>query len=125
MRRNAAGDEIESLVLERQGLRLGIGDAQVSKRALADLLAHDIEHFLGDVGCPHARDMRREGVRRMAGAGRHIEHLPVWLRLRQFDQPIEALALGVRLAREIAARGSTELFLYQRFRHCSLMARQS
>ena len=61
--------------------------------------------------------MRRERIRRVAGAGCDVEGAPGRLRLRELHQSLEALALGVRLAGEIMRRRRAELLLCQRFRH--------
>src|ERR1043166_5243724 len=59
----------------------------------------------GAGGATGARRGGGEGGGRGAGPGRHIEHVPVALGLRQLDQAVEALALGVRLAREMSRLG--------------------
>jgi len=43
----------------------------------------------------HAGHMRREGGRRVAGAGGNVKRLPGGLRLYQLHQAAEACALGV------------------------------
>ena len=78
MRRDAAGDEIEARILERQRLGLGVGGAHIGEAALLRFGLHHVEHFLGDVGRPDARDMRREGVGDVAAAGGDVEHAPVF-----------------------------------------------
>ena len=111
MRRDAAGDQIEARILERQRLGLGVSGAHIGEPALLRFRPHHVDHFLGDVGRPHALDVRREGVGDVAAAGRDIERAPVFLRAGQLDQPLEAGAFGVHGGGQIAGGGLAELFL--------------
>ena len=61
--------------------------------------------------------MRCERIGGVSGTGRNVDHPPRRLRLHQFDQPLEAPAFRMRLARQIMRGGSAELFLHQRFGH--------
>ena len=97
MRRDAAGDEVEAGVLERQRLGLGVSRAHIGEAALLRFAFHHVEHFLGDVGRPDPLDMRRESVGDVAAAGGDIERAPVFLRRGEVDQPLQALAERVRL----------------------------
>ena len=117
MRRNAAGDEIERAVLERQRLGLGVGDADIAEAALGGFRFHLVEHFLGDVGRPHALDMRRKGVGDMAAAGGDVERAPGLLRLREIDEALQTFAERVRCRGEVARGGLAEVFLDERFIH--------
>ena len=96
MRRDAAGDQVEAGVLERQRLGLGVSRAHIGEAALLRFAFHHVEHFLGDVGRPHALDMRREGVGDVAAAGGDVERAPGLLRGGERDQPLQALAERMR-----------------------------
>ena len=78
VRRDAAGHQVETGIFERHRLGLGVGGAHVGEAALLRLGLHHVEHFLGDVGGPDTRDMRRESVGDVAAAGRDVEHAPVF-----------------------------------------------
>ena len=91
VRRDAAGDEIEARVIERQRLGLGEGDAHIRKPAPLRFALHLVEHFVGDIGRPYPRDVRREGIGDMAAAGCDIEHAPRLLRRGEGDQPSRLL----------------------------------
>ena len=117
VRRDAAGDQIEARILERQGLGLGVSGADIGEAALLRFALYLVEHFLGDVGRPDAPDVRRKGVGDMAAAGGDVEHAPVFRRRGEFDQPLEAFAQRVRLTGEIMRGGLAELFLDQRLVH--------
>ncbi len=97
VRRDAAGDQIEAVILEWQRFRLGVSGAQVGQPALVRLGFDHIEHFLSDVGGPDAIDMRGEEVGDMAAAGGDVEHAPVFLRGGEGDQTLKALAERMRL----------------------------
>ncbi len=98
MWRDAAGDEIEAFVLEGQGFSFGVGRAHVVEATFGGFRLDHVEHFLGDVGCPDARNMRREGIGDVTAAGRNVEDAPVLFRRGQFDKALQALALCVRFA---------------------------
>ncbi len=117
MRGDAAGDQIEACVLERQRLGLGIGGADIGEAALLRLGPHHVEHLLRDVGRPHAFDMRRKRIGDVAAAGGDIERAPALLRGGQRHQPLQAGAFGVRLAGEVLGVGLAELFLDEGLAH--------
>ena len=91
VRGKAAGDEIEARVGERQIVRFGVRRLDVGQPARRGELGGLREHFIGDVGGDDARHERREGERRVAGAGRDVEHMPIGLRRNERD---EAARLG-------------------------------
>ena len=124
VRGDAAGHEIERLVLERQRLRLRVGDPHVRELALGDLGADQRQHLLGDVGRPDALDVRRERIRRVAGAGCDVEGAPGRLRLRELHQSLEALALGVRLAGEIMRRRARDFAISVSLRLAAAQSRR-
>ncbi len=69
MGRDAAGDEVETFVLERKRLGFGIGGANVGEAALGRFALHHVEHFLSNVGRPHTRDMWSESISNVAATG--------------------------------------------------------
>ena len=88
---NAAGSGkwcAASRQVTRSKLASGNGSSPASACAVSTLvkparcgeLGRLREHFIGDVGGDDARDERREGERRVPGAGRHVEHVPIGLR---------------------------------------------
>src|SRR6185312_1199245 len=117
MRRDAAGYEIETLVIERQRLGLGEGDTQIAETAPRGFDLHLVEHFLGDIGCPHARHMRREGIGDMPAAGGNVEDTPGSLRRGESDKAFEALALGVGFGSQVMGGVLAELVLDEGLAH--------
>ena len=73
MRRDAADDQVEASVLERQRLDLNVSRAHDGEPRFLRFALHHIEHFLGSVGRPHALDVRREGIGDVAAAGGDVE----------------------------------------------------
>ena len=69
-----------------------------------------------DVACSRGGWSRYGGVD-MAAARRDVEHAPVLLRRGQFDQPLQALAFGVRLGGEVMRGSLAELLLNESFGH--------
>ena len=119
MRRDPAGDQVEACVLERQRFGLSVSRAHIGEAALLRFTLHHVEHFLSNVGCPHALDMRREGVGDVAAAGGDVERAPGLLRGGEGDQPLQALAQRMRRRGEIAGGGLAELLLDQGLVHKS------
>src|SRR5262245_28621501 len=117
MRCDPASDEIEALVPEWQCFSLCICSADVGKAARGCLALHHIEHFLRDVGCPHARNVRRKSVCDMSATGGDIKNVPVFLRGGEGHQPLQAFAERVRLAGEVVRGGFTKLLLDEGFAH--------
>ena len=103
MRCDAAGDEIETLVLEWKRLSFGVGGANIGEAALGSFAFHHVEHFLRNVCCPHARDMRRERISDVPAAGCNVERMPVLLRGGEGDKAFQALSGRMRLARQIVS----------------------
>src|SRR5262245_18896269 len=119
MRRYAAGDEIETLVFERECFGLGVGGANIRKAALVRFHFYQVEHFLGNVGRPHAPDMRRKGVGDVSTARGDIQRGPVFLRGGECDEPLQALAERMWRAGQVARRRLAELLLDEGFGHGS------
>src|SRR5215470_8783702 len=111
MWRDAAGDEVETFVLERKRLGFGIGGANVGEAALGRFALHHVEHFLSDVGRPHARNMWGESISNVAAPGCDVQCMPVLLRRGEGDQALQALSGRVRLASQIVSGGLAELLL--------------
>jgi hypothetical protein len=123
VRRDAACDEIETAVLERQGFRVGARRLHVGEPLGDRELAGLAEHLVGDIAGDHARHMRGECRRGVTGPGGDVERLPVRLGLHQFDEAAEAGALGVDRRRGVGGGVGAELLLDQRFGHGFLPAR--
>ena len=66
MRRDAACDEIEAAILERQRLRVGTRRLHVGQPLGRRQLARFRQHLVGDIAGDHARHMRGEGRGRMS-----------------------------------------------------------
>lgn len=111
VRRDAAGHQIETRIFERHRFGFGVGGSHVRQGALLRLGLHHIEHFLGDVGGPHTRDMRRESVGDMATTSRDVEDMPALLWGGEGDQTLETFPDRVRLAGQIACGSLAEFFL--------------
>src|SRR5262245_46214239 len=119
MRRYAAGDEIETLVFERERFGFGVGGANIFKVALVRFRFYQVEHFLGNVGRPNTPDMRREGIGDMPAARGNIQRIPVSLRGGEGDESLQALAERMRRAGQVARRRLAELLLDEGFGHGS------
>src|SRR5262245_4841479 len=117
VRRNAAGHQVEACVLERHRFSFCIGGSHVLQAAFLRLGLYHIEHFLGDVGGPYARNMRRKSIGDMAAAGRDVEDMPALLRGGEGDQTLETFAERVRLAGQIACGSLAEFFLDEALVH--------
>src|SRR6516225_10552705 len=117
MGRDAAGDEVEALVLERKRLRFGIGGANVGEAALGRFALHHVEHFLSYVGRPHTRDMWSESISNVAATGGDVQCMPVLFRRGEGDQALQALSGRVRLAGQIVSGSLAELLLDSCFGH--------
>src|SRR5262245_41227518 len=117
--RYAAGNEIETLVFERERFGLGVGGTNIRKAALVRFRFYQVEHFLGNVGRPHVPDMRREGIGDMPAARGNIQRIPVFLRGGEGGESLEAVAERMRRAGQVARRRLAELFLDEGFGHGS------
>src|SRR5215475_10686807 len=78
--RDAAGDELETFVLERKRLGFGIGGANVGEAALGRFALHHVEHFLRYVGRANTGDMWSEIMSKVATTGGDVQCMPVFLR---------------------------------------------
>ena len=119
MRCDAAGDEVETLVLEGKRLSFGVGGANIGEAALGSFAFHHVEHLLRNVCCPHARDMRRERVGNVPAAGGNVEPMPAFLRGGEGDKAFQALSSRVWLAGQIVSGSFAELLLDGCFGHGS------
>src|SRR5262249_32764756 len=117
MGRDAAGDEVETFVLERKRLGFGIGGANVGEAALGRFALHHVEHFLSNVGRPHTRDMWSESISNVATTGGDVQCMPVFLRRGEGNQALQAFSGRVRLAGQIVSRSLAELLLDSCFGH--------
>ena len=117
VRGEPAGDEIEARIGETQAAGLGVCRLDIGHPARSGKLGGLREHFIGDVGGDDARHQRGKGKGRVAGAGRHVEHAPIGLRLDHGNEARETGAASVYGGRGIVGRGHAELFLDQRFAH--------
>ena len=80
VRGDAAGEEIELGVLERQRLGIGTCRLHIGEALGGGELGGFLEHLLGQVAGDDAGDMRGEGRCRVPGAGGNVDGLPVALR---------------------------------------------
>ena len=119
MRCDATSNEIEAFVLEGKRLRLGISSANVGEPALGCFAFHHVEHFLGDVCRPHARNMRGECIRDVAAAGGDVQCAPGLLRGGKGDKSFQALSGRVWFAGEVVRGSFAELLLDSCFGHRS------
>ncbi len=119
MRCDPAGDEVEAPIFERKCLGLGVCSTNVGEAALACFALHHVEHFLSNIGRPHARDMWRESVGNVATTGGNVQCAPVLLRRGEGDKALQALSGGMRLAGQIVSGSLAELLLDGCFRHGS------
>src|SRR5215472_8349077 len=117
MRRNTAGDQIENLILEGQGFSFGIGRADILQTALLRFSLNQIEHFLSNIGRPHARDMRRKNVGDMAPARSDIKRMPALLGGSEGNQALKALPEGMWCAGQVTGGSLSEFLLDEGFVH--------
>ena len=117
VRGEAAGDEIEARVGERQIVRLGVRRLDVGQPARRGELGGLRQHFVGDVGGDDARNERRQGERRVAGAGGDVETMPSGLGRNERDEAGEARPAGVHGRGGIVGGGRPELFLHRAAGH--------
>ena len=115
MRRDAAGDEIEGLGVEGQCLCIGNGGGRGGEALAAGELAGLVQQLRRDVGCKHARDVRREGGGGVPSPGCDVERRPLPQRCGQFDEAGKTGTLGVHVRGRLVRGIGAELRLHEGF----------
>ncbi len=117
MRGDAAGDEIEAAIGERQGLGIGQRRLHVGQALFVRELLRLHQHLGRQVAGDDAGHMRGELSGGVSGAGGDVERDPGLARGDQLDEAGEARALGVHGGGQVGRRIGAELLLYEFFRH--------
>ncbi len=79
MRRDAAGDQVEALVGEREVLGVGQRELYVGDAPAQDELPGRHEHGFGEVGGDHPGDMGSDGQGGVAAPGGDVERHAAWM----------------------------------------------
>ena len=111
MQREAIGDEVKGIVVERQRVRVGGAKFDVGDAAFVCQFARGVEHLRREVNGSDTRDVRRKLERSVSRAGGNIKRVPRRVRLCQFDESRQTCARGMYGARRILVRTCAELLL--------------
>ena len=114
VRRDAAGDEVEGVVVEGELLGSGVLEFDVGDTFAGDVCFRSLEHLRRDVAGDDARDVRRELERCVTPTRRHVEDMPVGLRLREFEEALQIRTLRVRRAGDVVLRAFAKTLLGER-----------
>ena len=118
--RNATGHQLEAGIGEGQRLGVGKLGCDIGDAALRGELFRLDQHFRREVGGDDMGNMGGKGKSGMPSGSCHIQYLPIGLGLNEFNQPLEACALGVDSTGGIGRGVCAELFLNEFFAHCSI-----
>ncbi len=111
MRGGAAGDDVERSVAEGQGARLPRDEPDVRGAPSPQMPARGLEHRLGEVVGDHPPRDAGERQRRVAPAGRDVEHAIGAPGGAPGQQPVEVFAGRVQGTRDVRRRAPAELLL--------------